>query len=81
MESRDPLGPFGAKEASEGAIHSLAPALTNAIHVVENLSLQVRRIDFVHVVTSCLAYEFELLVVDVLWRERHRSLSPFKRLT
>ncbi len=32
VESLDPLGPFGAKEASEGAIHSFAPALTNAIH-------------------------------------------------
>ncbi len=31
VESNDPLGPFGAKEASEGAIHSFAPALTNAI--------------------------------------------------
>jgi 4-hydroxybenzoyl-CoA reductase subunit alpha len=31
VESNDPLGPFGAKEASEGAIHSFAPALSNAI--------------------------------------------------
>jgi 4-hydroxybenzoyl-CoA reductase subunit alpha len=31
VESNDPLGPFGAKEASEGGIHGLAPALTNAI--------------------------------------------------
>jgi 4-hydroxybenzoyl-CoA reductase subunit alpha len=31
VESIDPLGPFGAKEASEGAIHSFAPALANAI--------------------------------------------------
>lgn len=31
VESNDPLGPFGAKEASEGALHSFAPALTNAI--------------------------------------------------
>jgi 4-hydroxybenzoyl-CoA reductase subunit alpha len=31
VESHDPLGPFGAKEASEGALHSFAPALTNAI--------------------------------------------------
>ncbi len=31
VESHDPLGPFGAKEASEGAIHSVPPALTNAI--------------------------------------------------
>ncbi len=31
VESHDPLGPFGAKEASEGALHGFAPALTNAI--------------------------------------------------
>ena len=31
VESRDPLGPFGAKEASEGSLHAFAPALTNAI--------------------------------------------------
>ncbi len=32
VESLDPLGPFGAKEASEGAIHSVAPAVANALH-------------------------------------------------
>ena len=32
VESIDPLGPFGAKEASEGALHSFSPALTNAIY-------------------------------------------------
>ncbi len=31
VESIDPLGPFGAKEASEGALHGFPPALTNAI--------------------------------------------------
>jgi 4-hydroxybenzoyl-CoA reductase subunit alpha len=31
VESIDPLGPFGAKEAREGALHGCAPALTNAI--------------------------------------------------
>jgi 4-hydroxybenzoyl-CoA reductase subunit alpha len=31
IESNDPLGPFGAKEASEGALHGFAPALTSAI--------------------------------------------------
>jgi 4-hydroxybenzoyl-CoA reductase subunit alpha len=39
VESRDPLGPFGAKEASEGAIHSFAPALTNAIHAAIGIRL------------------------------------------
>jgi 4-hydroxybenzoyl-CoA reductase subunit alpha len=32
IESHDPLGPFGAKEASEGSLASFAPALTNAIY-------------------------------------------------
>ncbi len=32
IESHDPLGPFGAKEASEGALHGFAPALANAIY-------------------------------------------------
>ena len=31
VESRDPHGPFGAKEASEGALAGFAPALVNAI--------------------------------------------------
>jgi 4-hydroxybenzoyl-CoA reductase subunit alpha len=31
VESIDPLGPFGAKEASEGPLHGFPPALTNAI--------------------------------------------------
>ncbi len=31
IETHDPLGPFGAKEASEGALHGFPPALTNAI--------------------------------------------------
>ena len=31
VESRDPLGPFGAKEASEGSLLGFPPALTNAI--------------------------------------------------
>jgi len=32
IESMDPNGPFGAKEASEGALGSLLPALANAVH-------------------------------------------------
>jgi 4-hydroxybenzoyl-CoA reductase subunit alpha len=31
VESHDPLGPFGAKEASEGGLHAFPPALTSAI--------------------------------------------------
>lgn len=32
VESMDPLGPFGAKEASEGGLHSVPPAIAAAIH-------------------------------------------------
>jgi 4-hydroxybenzoyl-CoA reductase subunit alpha len=32
VESIDPLGPFGAKEASEGGLHSVPPAIAAAIH-------------------------------------------------
>ena len=31
VEARDPNGPFGAKESSEGALHGFPPALTNAV--------------------------------------------------
>jgi len=31
VEARDPNGPFGAKEASEGALAGFLPALTNAV--------------------------------------------------
>ena len=31
VETHDPFGPFGAKEASEGALAGFAPALVNAI--------------------------------------------------
>jgi 4-hydroxybenzoyl-CoA reductase subunit alpha len=31
VESHDPNGPFGAKEASEGALAGFAPALVNAV--------------------------------------------------
>ena len=31
VEARDPNGPFGAKEASEGALAGFLPALTSAI--------------------------------------------------
>ncbi len=39
IESHDPLGPFGAKEASEGALHGFPPALTNAIRDAVGVAL------------------------------------------
>jgi 4-hydroxybenzoyl-CoA reductase subunit alpha len=39
VESIDPLGPFGAKEGSEGGLHAFPPALTNAIADASGLRL------------------------------------------
>ena len=39
VESIDPNGPFGAKEASEGALAAVIPALANAIHDAMGLRL------------------------------------------
>ena len=32
VESGDPKGPYGAKEAGEGPLHPVIPAISNAIH-------------------------------------------------
>jgi CO/xanthine dehydrogenase Mo-binding subunit len=32
VDSHDPAGPFGAKEAGEGPISAVAPSIANAIH-------------------------------------------------
>ena len=32
IESRDPKGPYGAKEAGEGPLHPAIPAISNAVH-------------------------------------------------
>ncbi len=39
VESHDPFGPFGAKEASEGALAGFPPALVNAIANAINIDL------------------------------------------
>jgi 4-hydroxybenzoyl-CoA reductase subunit alpha len=39
VESQDPFGPFGAKEASEGALAGFAPALVNAIGNATGLNI------------------------------------------
>jgi len=39
VESLDPLGPFGAKEAGEGSLASFLPAFTNAI--VDAIGLRI----------------------------------------
>jgi 4-hydroxybenzoyl-CoA reductase subunit alpha len=40
VESMDPLGPFGAKEASEGGLHSVPPAVAAAVHDAVGLRLR-----------------------------------------
>jgi 4-hydroxybenzoyl-CoA reductase subunit alpha len=40
VESRDPGGPFGAKEAGEGSLAGFLPALTSAIHDAVGLHLE-----------------------------------------
>ncbi|MBL8288729.1 MAG: 4-hydroxybenzoyl-CoA reductase subunit alpha [Rubrivivax sp.] len=40
VESLDPLGPFGAKEASEGGLHSVPPAVAAAIHDATGLRVR-----------------------------------------
>jgi len=39
VESMDPNGPFGAKEASEGALSSVIPAIANAVHAAVGVRL------------------------------------------
>ena len=39
VESLDPLGPVGAKEASEGGLHGVPPALAAAVHDATRLRL------------------------------------------
>jgi 4-hydroxybenzoyl-CoA reductase subunit alpha len=40
VESMDPLGPFGAKEASEGGLHSVPPAVAAAVRDAVGLRLR-----------------------------------------
>ena len=37
VESGDPEGPFGAKEAGEGSLAAVIPAITNAIYDAVNV--------------------------------------------
>jgi len=40
VESVDPEGPYGAKEAGEGPLHSAIPALANAVHDAVGIRLR-----------------------------------------
>jgi hypothetical protein len=44
VESVDPEGPYGAKEAGEGPLHSSVPALSNAIY--DALGIRCTRLPF-----------------------------------
>jgi 4-hydroxybenzoyl-CoA reductase alpha subunit len=44
IETIDPGGPYGAKEAGEGPLHPIIPAIANAIH--DAVGVRLRRIPF-----------------------------------
>jgi 4-hydroxybenzoyl-CoA reductase alpha subunit len=44
VETIDPGGPFGAKEAGEGPLHPIIPAIANAIH--DAVGVRLRRLPF-----------------------------------
>jgi CO/xanthine dehydrogenase Mo-binding subunit len=44
VESVDPEGPYGAKEAGEGPLHPSVPAIANAIH--DALGIRCDRLPF-----------------------------------
>jgi CO/xanthine dehydrogenase Mo-binding subunit len=44
VESVDPEGPYGAKEAGEGPLHPSIPAIANAIH--DAVGIRVDRLPF-----------------------------------
>jgi len=44
IESIDPEGPYGAKEAGEGPLHSTIPAIANAIH--DAVGIRLRELPF-----------------------------------
>ncbi len=67
IESLDPLGPFGAKEASEGALHGFPPALTSAIA------------DAIGVVLNELPTTPDRILEAVQQRRRAEKLAAAKR--
>ncbi|MEW5847454.1 MAG: xanthine dehydrogenase family protein molybdopterin-binding subunit [Myxococcota bacterium] len=44
VETNDPVGPYGAKEAGEGPLHSSIPAIANAIH--DAVGIRVNAVPF-----------------------------------
>ena len=68
IESMDPLGPFGAKEGSEGGLHGFPPALINAI--ADALGLRLTQLP----VTPDRVYD------ALLTRQRERRLQQQRAL-
>src|SRR5260370_38647598 len=44
VESNDPGGPYGAKEAGEGPLHPAIPAIANALH--DAVGIRIRELPF-----------------------------------
>ena len=44
VETIDPGGPYGAKEAGEGPLHPIIPAIANAIH--DAVGIRLRTLPF-----------------------------------
>jgi CO/xanthine dehydrogenase Mo-binding subunit len=44
VESDDPGGPYGAKEAGEGPLHPAIPAIANALH--DAVGIRIRELPF-----------------------------------
>jgi 4-hydroxybenzoyl-CoA reductase subunit alpha len=44
VESIDPEGPYGAKEAGEGPLHSVIPAIANAVY--DAVGIRLRHLPF-----------------------------------
>jgi CO/xanthine dehydrogenase Mo-binding subunit len=44
VESNDPNGPYGAKEAGEGPLHPAIPAIANAIY--DAVGIRIRELPF-----------------------------------
>ena len=59
VEAHDPGGPYGAKEAGEGPLHPIIPAIANAIH--DAVGIRLKRIPFTpERVLSALAEQREM---------------------
>jgi 4-hydroxybenzoyl-CoA reductase subunit alpha len=67
VESNDPLGPFGAKEGSEGALHGCPPAIANAIADALGLRLHA------------LPLTPDRILDALRTRQRERRLAALKR--